>query len=397
MDGESKHIEYPAPLRGPHDGRRVSVAFGPSPIVVAVAVNDVAGHGAALDTARLASCAIAVPAEPPAEIMLIPAGTFRGRDGREWTLGDPAAVIAASAALRYPEGFCVDIEHALIKDGAAPAAGWIGELFARDGAVWGKVEWTEIGANAIQGKTYRGLSPVFLHDAAGRVVAFANAGLTNKRNLFLPALNERASLQENSTVIKLAEILGLAKDATEDQIAACATQLTATLAALAALLGVDLKAALAMNAEQLKDGLAKKLGADVLVAVCAKAGVAANVGADAIVSAIQGKGVDLTKFVPIGTYNEVAGQLATLSGNQVEQALTTALNERRIAPAEVEALRAIGKSDLAQLKALLEVRTPILGIAPNTEGAPADTALTADEERARTQLGLTPEQWRAAR
>ena len=404
MRGESKHIGFPGrrPPWAPPPGRQASVAFG---LPLSRAVNDApafAGfrdpQGNPIDGSRLAACAISVPAEPPAEIPLIPAGTFRGRDGREWTLGDPAAVIAASAALKYPEGFCVDIEHALIKDdGDAPAAGWIGELFVRDGAVWGKVEWTELGANAIQGKTYRGLSPVFLHDAANQVVAFANAGLTNKRNLFLPALNERAQPPENSTVIKLAEILGLAKDATEEQIAACATQFAATMAALAALLGVDLKAALALNAEQLKDGLAKKLGADVLVAVCTKAGVAASVGADAIVSAIQAKGVDLAQFVPIATYNGVAGELAKLSGNQVESALTTALNERRIAPAEVDALRAIGTTDMAKLTALLAVRTPILGLAPNTEGKPADTALNADEERAREKLGLTPEEWRKAR
>lgn len=404
MDGESKHIEIPGRRlpSAPPSGRQASVAFG-LPLLVAV------NHGQAfagftdpqgnpVDGARMAACAISIPAEPPAEIMLIPAGTFRGRDGREWTLGDPAAVIAASAALKYPEGFCVDLEHALIKDdGAAPAAGWIGELFARDGAVWGRVEWTELGANAITGKTYRGLSPVFLHDAANQVVAFANAGLTNKRNLFLPALNERAPLQENSTVIKIAEILGLAKDATEEQIAACASQFAATLAALAALLGLDMKAALALNAEQLKDSLAGKLGADVLVAVCSKAGVAANAGADAIVSAIQGKGVDLAQYVPIATYNGVASELAKLSANQVEQALTTALNERRIAPAEVEALRAIGKDNPAQLTSLLAVRTPILGLAPNTEGQPTDAALTADEERARQKLGLSPDEWRAAR
>jgi phage I-like protein len=409
MHGESKHIEFPGRRfvgsAAPPPGRQAGVALGLPLRGLLLAVNgalaftglrDAAGNP--VDASRLAACAISIPAEPPAEIVLIPAGEFRGRDGRKWTLTDPAAVIAASAALKYPEGFCVDIEHALLKDGAsAPAAGWIGELFARDGAVWGKVEWTQLGANAITGKTYRGLSPVFLHDAAGKVVAFANAGLTNKRNLYLPALNEAGHHPETPDVNKLAEILGLAKDATEEQIAACAAQLDAVLAALTALMGVDLKAVLAMNAEQLKDGLGKKLGADVLVAVCTKAGVAASAGADAIETAFRAKGVDLSAYVPIGTYNDIAGQLARLSGDRVEAALNVALNERRIAPAELDALRAVGKTDLGQLQKLLAVRTPILGIAPNAQGNPPATALTADEERVREKLGLSADEFRAAR
>jgi len=90
---------------------------------------------------------------PPDWIQLIPAGSFRGRDGRgPYVLDDPGAVIAATNALRMRAGIPIDYDHATDfaapNGNPAPAAGWITEFAIRDGAIWGRVEWTERAANA---------------------------------------------------------------------------------------------------------------------------------------------------------------------------------------------------------------------------------------------------------
>ena len=137
-----------------------------------------------------------------------------------------------------------------------------------------------------------------------------------------------------------------------------------------ALLGVDLKAALAMNAEQLKNGLAKKLGADVLVAVCSRPALRERRRRRDRLGD-QAKGVDLTQFVPIGTYNDVAGQLAKVSGDRSKH-LTAALGEKRInQPAQTlrdrQALRSSKAAECAHRSSAWQRR------------ASRPTPLTADE------------------
>ncbi|WP_459987377.1 phage protease [Komagataeibacter kakiaceti] len=46
--------------------------------------------------------------------------------------------------------------------------GWITELQARDDGIWGRVEWNASGHSAMDNKSYRGVSPVFDHDAQGK-------------------------------------------------------------------------------------------------------------------------------------------------------------------------------------------------------------------------------------
>lgn len=76
----------------------------------------------------------------------MPAGTVETRphDDREaWHNPDAEAVAAASRALAAD--MAIDYEHLgeLTRNNGqpAPAAGWIKRVFARDGAVWGEVDW----------------------------------------------------------------------------------------------------------------------------------------------------------------------------------------------------------------------------------------------------------------
>jgi phage I-like protein len=150
-----------------------------------------AAHGAALEDAAVALD------EAPEWVMLIPAGEFAGRDGRgPFRLASPARVIAATVALSLRAGVPIDYDHATEfaapRGRPAPAAGWIREFAEREGALWGRVEWTPHGARAITSREYRYLSPVFQHAADGTVIRLLRAGLTNNPNLYLTAISARA-------------------------------------------------------------------------------------------------------------------------------------------------------------------------------------------------------------
>ena len=142
----------------------------------------------------LATCDLALPpGHAPEWVHLFPGdGEVKGRDGRAWQLLDPAALVLAfqSAGIDLP----VDYEHQndtpeAKLNGPVPAAGWIKELRADDGGVWGRVEWTATAAELIGRKEYRYLSPSFLfHPQTRQIVRLKGAGLVHNPNLHLTAL-----------------------------------------------------------------------------------------------------------------------------------------------------------------------------------------------------------------
>lgn len=166
------------------------------------------------------------PPSPPEWVMLIPAGSFSGRDGRGPYILDSAAVLAAFAkgGIDLP----IDYEHQTLeaeaKAGPVPAAGWIKQLEARDGALWGRVTWTPRAAELIQSREYRFLSPVFRHDKAGRILALEGAGLTHYPNLDLaPVAHMKGDDMTDLTII--AEALGAPAGADIESLAAHAKTL----------------------------------------------------------------------------------------------------------------------------------------------------------------------------
>lgn len=158
----------------------------------------------------------------PDWVQLTPQGPrLPSRDGREWQLSDPEAVVRAYAAsvaagVEAP----VDFEHATHVKGErgerADAVGWVKELANRDGALWGRIDWTETGRAAIATRSYRYVSPGFFFSAATRAVArLASVGLTNLPNFALPALNREHPATENDPMdAAVLEALGLNPTAT---------------------------------------------------------------------------------------------------------------------------------------------------------------------------------------
>lgn len=184
----------------------------------------------------------AVDATAPDWVQLTPPGPrILGRDGRWWTLTDPAAVAARFNPAKEPQ---IDIEHSSQLQAPqglpAPAVGWIKEIAVRDGALWGRVEWTSVGATLVADRAYRYLSPGFHFDlATGEIVEIVCAGLTNTPNLELAALN--AAQSETCDMDKaVLEALGLAATAT-------------TAEALVAINALKSEKAVALNAAQHPD------------------------------------------------------------------------------------------------------------------------------------------------
>ena len=144
---------------------------------------------------------------------------------------------AASAALKLDAGIPIDYDHAIdfaAPEGRpAPAAGWIKELEAREGALWGRVEWTEHGAAALATKEYRYISPVFEHDEGGVVLRLLRAALTNNPNLYLKAIAARGAGMDSqkselsnepasadAVIAVLREVLEMGAEATVEEMVA---------------------------------------------------------------------------------------------------------------------------------------------------------------------------------
>jgi len=126
-------------------------------------------------------------------VQLLPAGEFRGRDGRGPYRADVSAIMRAYAEWGMP--LAIDYDHQGVhtaQNGApAPAAGWIKRLVNQSDGIWADVEWTPRAQAMIAAGEYRYLSPVFDHTKSGTAIRLLGAGLTNSPNLHLTAIASR--------------------------------------------------------------------------------------------------------------------------------------------------------------------------------------------------------------
>lgn len=161
--------------------------------------------------------------QAPEWVELIPAGPkVTGRDGRSWVFDQASGQLVTTAFVGRSIDLPIDWEHATQRRAPqgqeAPAAGWITVLQLRIGALWGKVSWTPRGRAQVEAREYRYLSPVFDYETeTGRIVALVSAGLANKPNLLLTALNneqfgrnvERKATTMNTEERRVAQMFGL--------------------------------------------------------------------------------------------------------------------------------------------------------------------------------------------
>lgn len=162
----------------------------------------------------------------PEWIQLLPAGKIETFDGRgPYSVADVEKLLTAS--LEAADGKLVlDENHSTdaTEFGPARALGWIGEMENRDGGIWGKVEWTKFGKELVEGRAYRGVSPVITADSeTGRIGLILRAALTNNPNLRgMAALHNSQTHMENDMdfLESLIAALGLEEGASEDDVLA---------------------------------------------------------------------------------------------------------------------------------------------------------------------------------
>jgi len=117
----------------------------------------------------------------------------------------------------------VDYEHQTLKGIQAPAAGWVKELKLEDGHIKALVEWTSQAMEYLKNREYRYLSPVITVRKDGKANGLHSLALTNT-----PAIEKMVPIVNSSTfeggqqsmeiMKKIAQLLGLGEDATEEQV-----------------------------------------------------------------------------------------------------------------------------------------------------------------------------------
>lgn len=209
-----------------------------------------------LFTASLAALDLPTAGDVPEWVHLLPVatGSVRTFDGRgPYQITNAAAIIAASFSIdpRDKTGLIIDENHSSMLAAPvglpSPARGEITEMETRADGIWGRIKWNATGHALMADRSYRGISPVVIHDAAGQIVRIKNASLVNYPNLRgLTALHQETPMNWAN----IAKALGLAEDATEEQILAAITDmktdkadglpaLQASIAEIGAALGVS--------------------------------------------------------------------------------------------------------------------------------------------------------------
>jgi phage I-like protein len=211
----------------------------------------------------------------PDWVHLLPGGTIATLDGRgPYRVADMHQLIARSlpdgARLVIDENHATDL--AAPNGQPAPARGWIVGLESRTDGLWGQVEWTPEGKALVEGKAYRALSPVIVHDKAGVVASLLRASLVNRPNIKNLATLHQESAMDLSA--RLAAVLGLEVSVSADALVAAVTTLHAAQAGHATALQAQL-APIARAA-----GLTEAASADQVVT--AIGALAAKPGGDAI-------------------------------------------------------------------------------------------------------------------
>ena len=235
----------------------------------------------------------------------------------------------------------------------------------RDGAIWARVEWTPRGEEALRNREYRYISPAFLHDEQGRILELLSAALVTQPAFRMPALAAREPSHQTTSKEQimdrkaLCQRLGLPEDADD----------AAVLAAI--------------------DTLKKA-------------------------SASQDKDITPERFVPRADYDRVQAELAAVRkelaererralAEAAERLVEEGIKAGKIAPASRDFWLGVASQDkeglerVEQFLASAPQIVPVGEEAASDDGCPPKKALTAAERQVAAVLGLTDEEFIAAR
>lgn len=353
----------------------------------------------------------AIRATATGAVQVLPAGPFKGRTGRPgpgktWEVKQGPA-LAALLNARHAEpnaAMNFDYDHQTMlapQNGQkALASGWARVFEWRDGAGLFAVDqaWTPVAKAHIDADEYRYVSPVINFDPdSGEVIDLQHVSLTNFPDVMqlgavqeavaaLNALSLSSNHQENDLTLlaSLLLALGLPNETTET-------------AALTAVTALKAKA----------DAPPKAV---LPAAVATALGIAADAGETVALSAVttlkaQSTTGDATTLQAMqALQGTVAALTAKINDGEVTALVDGALKDGKLLPAQKDWAIALGKSSLAQLSAFITNAPKVaagLGATQSggngNEGQGGDGALTTAEIAMCSALGLTHEQFKAAK
>lgn len=369
---------------------------------------------------RAALLAALPPAQPGGDasvaagrIQLFPAGAFAARDGRpgnlkgvsakEWRLTpeDAEALLARWRQRATP--VVIDYEHQThlshTNGQPAPAAGWITALEATPEGLFASVEWTDKARAHIRAGEYRFISPTFAFDRhSGAVLELHSAALTNNPALDgMSAAQAKTHTQEDKHMDKLLALLrtllGLPDTADEAQCAEALSLLSASVS------GETTQTAAASRHLPQQNLIALLQSKDAALAT-----------AQTELAGAKAAPPDPGKYVALATFQAVQqeaaqlrAKLADMEGAAAVAALSgeieAALKDGRLAASAKPWADGLAKSNPDILREFLKSTPPVAALKGTQTGGkepdstPGTASLTAEEEYARAQLGLTAEEY----
>ncbi len=286
--------------------------------------------------------------ELPTEFPLFKAGTNRTTKG-DLTYTPAAKKAVEAFAADLGRDLVIDYEHASLNADTAPdpakageAAGWFSVDAREDGIYAVNVSWTDEASERLKARKFRYFSPVVFRDPKTReITGVLNAALTNN-----PATKGQKPLVASATtqekpMSKLATLVKLAADATEDAIAAEVSK------------AID--------------------GRELLLAATGKA----TVGEASAAIATWKKDAEQVAAL--------SAKLAELEGKQkageVLSLIKAAQAEGKVAPAQVALLEKMGARSMDELKEFLSAAPKVLPTPAKEPGAGTTTVMVTDEDK----------------
>jgi phage I-like protein len=285
------------------------------------------------------------------EIMLMPWGQVKTADGRDFVVDEESGRLISATFAEGKKDIPIDFEHTttgqrLTPTGAAPAAGWITSIRAKNGeGIFAMVKWNDSTRAMIKDDEYRYLSPVIgIRTKDRKAVAVESAALTNK-----PAIvdMERLAARETDTGDEPMNF----------------TELKAALIAAGVTLKDDAEGDDILNAAKAFVETAAKTKAESppLSAIAAKLGLAKDATTEMIVAKVDAMQVDT---VPAVEYKALAAKVETLESasrdREGQEAIAYGIETAKINPNNAPLLdlyRVEAKADPTAFKKKLDLMT----------------------------------------
>jgi phage I-like protein len=335
----------------------------------------------------------------PSEIQVIPYGVEIETSNGSFTLDEENAPLVIREFEKQKNQMVIDYEHQTLYGVEAPAAGWINKLLnkGKEG-IWAIVEWTERARQYLTNKEYKYVSPVFqVRTSDRRVKCLINVALTNQPNIdgMVPLVNKSGFCfekkeKENVMWKELLKLLGLPESATEADAITEVNKIKET--------GQIVANKAVLDALDLKAGTTEAEVIGTIAAIKQASGNTHIVANKAVLTAL-GLAETATEAEVTGTImamkqshdqvgvlsQEVANLKATMGNTAAEDAVTMAMKDGKITPAQKEWADEYAKRDLAGFKVFVAkaptvvVMGKVIGEEKPGEGALDETQLSINK------------------